>query len=216
MNAEARLSPRHLARDLIVAGMVVLTAPLWALALAHKRLTGRDGVFAACSEILSLVPTILGVFLRRGFYRMTLQACASDCHIGFGTTIAHPEVRIGRGVYIGSRCTLGQVVLEDHVTVGSNVDILSGRHQHHFDTAGEPLQAQGGTYSQIRIGANSWIGNSTVVMADVGAESVVGAGSVVVKPIPAYSVAVGNPAHVKKVREEATQRLDSFQSLDVH
>ena len=62
---------------------------------------------------------------------------------------------------------------------------VSGRHQHHFIRLDEPIQAQGGTFEQVRIGRNSWIGNSTVVMADIGDDCVIGAGSVVVKPIPA-------------------------------
>jgi acetyltransferase-like isoleucine patch superfamily enzyme len=188
------------AREVLVGLMVVLTAPLWIPSRLHRWLTRADGFFAACSEILSLVPTPFGVYLRRGFYRMTLQDCASDCHLGFGTTIAHPEVRIGRGVYIGNRCILGKVVIEDNVAIGSNVDILSGRHQHHFEELAEPILGQGGTFEQIHIGANSWVGNSAVIMADVGDNCVIGAGSVVVKKIPPRSVAVGNPAAVKKER----------------
>jgi acetyltransferase-like isoleucine patch superfamily enzyme len=200
---EARWQSRASLRDLFVLVAVVLTAPLWLAARAQRRLGGGDSVFAGCSEALSLVPGRVGVFLRRGFYRLTLDACATDCHLGFGTTLAHPQVRIGRGVYIGNRCTLGQVDIGDDATIGSNVDILSGRHQHHFDQLGQPIQDQGGVFTQVRIGRNCWIGNSAVIMADAGADSVIGAGSVVVRPIPAGVVAVGNPAVVKKRRAAA-------------
>jgi len=61
-----------------------------------------------------------------------------------------------------------------------------------------PLAQQGGSFSKVHIGRNCWIGNSTVIMADVGEGSVIGAGSVVVKAIPARCVAVGNPAVVIK------------------
>jgi len=188
-------------RDLLVGVAVLLTAPLWGLARLQGRLTGGEGVFATCSELLSLIPGKAGIFLRRGFYRMSLEACASDCHIGFGTILAHPQVRIARGVYIGPRCTLGQVHIAADVTIGSNVDILSGRHQHHFDSPDVPVQHQGGRFEPVRLGRNAWIGNSTVIMADIGATCVIGAGSVVVKPIPAGSVAAGNPAIVKKRRQ---------------
>jgi glycosyltransferase involved in cell wall biosynthesis/acetyltransferase-like isoleucine patch superfamily enzyme len=178
----------------------VLTAPCWVPARLEAVLTGGEQVFGTCSELLSLVPGKVGVYLRRGYYRVCLTSAAADCHIGFGTTIAHPRVRIGRGVYIGSRCMIGQADIEDHVTIGSNVDILSGRHQHHTGDLDRPIQEQGGVFWPVRIGRNSWVGNSAVVMADVGRDCVIGAGSVVVKPIPDRSVAVGNPAAVKKTR----------------
>jgi virginiamycin A acetyltransferase len=193
-------SSRALVRDaLVYAGAIVLT-PLWLPALIARRLGIGDGWFTGCAELLSLAPGRLGVFLRRSFYRVTLDRCATDVHFGFGTVLAHADVEIHGGVYIGLRCTLGKVVLEQDVTIGSNVDILSGRRQHDFDRVDTPIQNQGGRFSQIRIGRNSWLGSSAVVMADVGDECVIGAGSVVVKPIPPRSVAVGNPAAVIKGR----------------
>jgi acetyltransferase-like isoleucine patch superfamily enzyme len=170
------------------------------LARLQGFLTSREGIFATTSELLSLVPGRLGIYLRRGFYRMCLDRCAADCHIGFGTTFAHPQAVIGRGVYIGNRCTLGKVLIEDHVAVGSNVDILSGRHQHHFHRFDQPILAQGGVFRAVKIGHNSWVGNSSVIMADIGEDCIIGAGSVVVRPIPPRTVAAGNPAVPKKHR----------------
>jgi acetyltransferase-like isoleucine patch superfamily enzyme len=177
---------------------VLLTAPLWIGARLEKWLSQRDGFFAGCSELLSLFPGKPGLFLRRGFYWMCLDALATDCHIGFGTTLAHPQVSIGSGVYIGNRCTLGQVTIGPDVTIGSNVDILSGRHQHGFSRPGVPIQAQVRTFQPVTIGRNCWIGNSSVIAADIDMESVIAAGSVVIHTIPARSVAAGNPAVVKK------------------
>jgi acetyltransferase-like isoleucine patch superfamily enzyme len=197
---QARSTARSVVRDLLVGVAALLTAPLWAMARLQGALTGGEGVFAACSELLSLVPGKPGIFLRRGFYGMTLEACASDCHIGFGTILAHPQTRIAKGVYIGPRCTLGMARIEPDVTIGSNVDLLSGRYQHHFDRVDVPVQKQGGRFVPVRIGRNAWIGNSAVIMAEVGTGCVIGAGSVVVRPIPAGAVAAGNPAVVKKRR----------------
>jgi acetyltransferase-like isoleucine patch superfamily enzyme len=191
---------RSLRRGLVTGGAALATSPLWGPALLQAGLTGGEGVFKTCADFLSLVPGKLGVVLRRGFYRMTLEACAGDCHIGFGTTLTHRQLRIAQGVYIGNRCTIGQAVIEADVTIGSNVDVLSGRHQHHFDRPDVPLREQGGRFERVRIGRNSWVGNSAVVMAEVGAACVIGAGSVVVRPIPDGAVAVGNPAVVKKRR----------------
>ncbi|NNE42692.1 MAG: acyltransferase, partial [Gemmatimonadetes bacterium] len=49
-------------------------------------------------------------------------------------------------------------------------------------------------FERVTIGADTWIGNRTVVMASVGEQCVIGAGSVVNKPLEPRSVAVGSPA----------------------
>lgn len=194
---------RSALRNLGVLLAVAITSPLWLLCRLEAATTRGEGVFTAMSELASLFPGRLGVYLRRGFYRMCLTAFAVDCHMGFGTTVAHREVRIGRGVYIGSRCTLGKVIVEDDVAIGSNVDVLSGRHQHNFAKADRPILSQGGAFHPVVIGRNSWIGNSSVIMAHIGDNCIIGAGSVVVRPIPRFAVAAGNPATVKRQRVPA-------------
>src|SRR5207249_8831370 len=68
------------------------------------------------------------------------------------TTLFRSEIH--GGVYIGSRCTIGSAILERDVTIGSNVDVLSGRRQHGFARAGVPVQNQAGRYERVRIGRN--------------------------------------------------------------
>jgi acetyltransferase-like isoleucine patch superfamily enzyme len=205
---------KNFLRESLVLVAAILTAPCWLLVRAERVLAIGEQAFAACSELLSLFPGLPGMFLRRGFYRMTLDACASDCHIGFGTTFAHPQARIGRGVYVGNRCMFGRVAVGDHATIGSNVDVLSGRRQHAFERLDAPIQAQGGQFETVHLGRNSWIGNSSVVMADIGDDCVIGAGSVVVKPIPARSVAVGNPATVKRSRDTVQPMIDEESAIE--
>lgn len=190
-------------RDAIVLAGVILLAPLWLAPWLERHLSRGDGWFAGFSELVSLVPGKPGVFVRRAFYRMTLDSCATDCHVGFGTTFAHPRVNIGKRVYIGNRCTVGLADIGDDATVGSNVEILSGRRQHHFDDEQTPIQRQGGEFRRVQLGRDCWVGNSAVVMADVGAGAVVGAAAVVVRPVPANAVVVGNPAAVKRFRGAA-------------
>src|SRR5829696_7066988 len=76
---------RDLLREGIVYLMMILTAPLWLAAKIEAKLWGGDDLFASCSQFLSLFPGKLGIFLRRAYYRCTLEQCASDCAIGFGT-----------------------------------------------------------------------------------------------------------------------------------
>jgi len=193
---------RSAARNTLLALTIVAITPLWGLVLVENYLTNSEAVFNTFAQALSLIPGICGVFVRRGFYFMCLDSCARDVHVDFLSRFAHRRVSIGSGVYIGSNCLLGCVRIARDVTIGSNVDILSGRHQHGVASLCAPIQSQPGTFLQIDIGRNSWIGNSSVIMADVGAESIIGAGSVVVRPIPTAVIAFGNPCQPKRNREE--------------
>lgn len=194
------MNVRHGLRNALVLVAVALTAPLWIPVRFFARLDPKDNLLLACSQFLSLFPGLVGIFLRRGFYFMSLESFSPDCTIEFGTWLSHRHLRIGRSVYVGGRCILGMCEIGDYALIGSNVDILTGRHQHRFDDASKPICEQGGEYQPIRIGCNTWIGNSSVVMADVGDGAIIGAGSVVVKPIPPACIAVGNPCAVKKSR----------------
>ena len=196
---------RGLVRDAITALMIGVTSPCWILAWLERRVSASDELFTAFSQLLSLIPGKSGVFVRRGYYAMTLDVFAWDAHLGFGTILAHRTVEIHRGVYIGARCMLGSVRIERDVTMGSNVDVLSGRHQHGFLELGKPIQTQQGQFIQTTIARNCWIGNSAVIMADIGHDSVIGAGSVVVRPIPACVVAVGNPCATIRSRVQAEE-----------
>jgi acetyltransferase-like isoleucine patch superfamily enzyme len=131
---------------------------------------------------------------------MTLDSFAADCAVEFGTWVAHRQVTIGRNVYIGGRCTLAACQIGEHTMLGSNVDLIAGRHTHGFDDLSRPIAQQEERIEPISIGRNCWIGNSAVVMADVGDDTIIGAGSVVVKPIPAGVVAAGNPCVVIRRR----------------
>ena len=84
--------------------------------------------------------------------------------------------------------------------MGSNVDVISGKKQHSFDRLDIPMREQGGEFEKIVIGEDSWLGNSSVVMANVGMKSIIAAGSVVIKDVEPYSIVGGNPAKVLKSR----------------
>jgi acetyltransferase-like isoleucine patch superfamily enzyme len=160
----------------------------------------RDKAFHGSSQALSRWPGVGGEYVRREFYRLTLDACSEDCCISFGTILSKRGARIGRGVYIGTGCTLGLVTIEDDVLIASNVDVLSGSKQHHIDDLDTPVREQGGTFERVTIGEDTWIGNRAIVMADVGRQCVVGAGSVVSKPLRDRSLAVGSPARAVGIR----------------
>lgn len=185
--------------DLLAA---VIVAPAYVWYAAGAALVGRDRSFPGLSQFWALVPGTTGVFLRRAIYRWTLAECGADCHMGFGTVISHPTARIRARTYVGAYCVLGDVTLEEDVLLGSHVAIINGNRQHGIKRLDIPIREQPGEYRRVTIGRDSWIGDRSVVMADVGEQSVVGAGSVVTKPIPPRSIAVGNPARVIRRRGE--------------
>jgi maltose O-acetyltransferase len=114
--------------------------------------------------------------------------------IGFGTIFATAKVEIGAHVYIGAYCSIGHVRLFDDTLVGSNVTLLSGRHQHGTLRLDVPMRLQPGRYEHIEVGPDAWIGNAAIVSESIGPQSIVAAGAVVVAPVEARTIVGGNPA----------------------
>jgi len=161
---------------------------------------GAERGFPGWSQAFALVPGLAGIYLRRGFYRATLLRCGADAQISFGTVFSNSTAEIGRGVYVGVYGCLGGVTLEDDVLIASHVSITNGAAQHGIDRLDIPIRDQPGIRPRVTIGEGSWVGERTVVMADIGKHCVIGAGSVVTKPIPDFAIAVGVPARVVRFR----------------
>jgi acetyltransferase-like isoleucine patch superfamily enzyme len=182
----------------IVANLLaaVVAAPLAIAYFAVAAAVGTNRVFPGMSQFVSLGPGVAGAYVRRAFYRMVLPECGSDSFIGFGTILSHSTACIGRGVYVGSYCILGDVTLEDDVLLGSHVSIINGNRQHGIDRSDMPVRDQPGTYPRVTIGRDTWIGDRAVVMFDVGRHAVAGAGSVVTTAVEDFAIVAGNPARV--------------------
>jgi virginiamycin A acetyltransferase len=181
---------------------LMLVFPLVVLYWTFKAILGADKVFQGWSQAVSLWPGLIGVYLRRAFYRCVLGECGPGSWIGFGTIISHPTARIGTKTYVGPFCSLGDVTLEEDVLLGSHVSIMNGSSQHGTDRLDIPIREQPGSWPHITIGRNTWIGDRAIIMADVGKNCVIGAGSLVSKPIPDFAVAVGVPAKVVRFRTD--------------
>jgi acetyltransferase-like isoleucine patch superfamily enzyme len=164
---------------------------------------GPHKAFPGWSQAFSLVPGLTGVFLRRAFYRLVFPRCGRGCCISFGTLFSHPTAEIGRSVYVGPFCSLGDVTLEDDVLLGSHVSVMNGKGQHGIERLDVPIREQPGVFPRVTIGEDSWVGDRALVLADVGKHCVIGAGAVVTSPIPDYAIAVGVPARVVRWRNTA-------------
>jgi len=161
---------------------------------------GRDRALEGSSQALSLIPGVCGQYIRRAFYALVLAHCDRSATIEFGVLFSKAGARVDEGVYVGPRCHLGLVHLERDVLLGPAVQVPSGPATHGTSDPGRTIRDQAGVRTLIRIGAGSWIGAGSIVMADVGPASVVGAGSVVTRAVPPRVLAAGVPAVVKKPR----------------
>ena len=171
-----------------------LAFPLYLLCLLFSRLGSSDGVFTSFSQGLSLIPGKLGVYLRAAFYRLACPATSDEISVVFLTILSHRDTTIGRGVYIGPQSNIGKCTIGENTLIGSGVHILSGSRQHEFKDLRKPIQDQGGVFEKIRIGADCWLGNTSLVMADLDDHSILAAGSVLTKPSARGDILVGNPA----------------------
>jgi acetyltransferase-like isoleucine patch superfamily enzyme len=180
----------------------LLVLPVLLLYLLGQRALGAERGFPGWSQAFSLIPGLTGAYLRRAFYRLVLPRCGADSWIGFGVILSHPTAEIGRLVYVGPYCCLGDVTLEDEVLLGSHVSVANGAAQHGTERLDVPIREQPGKWPRVTVGRDSWIGDRAVVLADVGRHCVIGAGSVVTKPVPDHAVAVGVPARVVRFRNE--------------
>lgn len=192
---------RALLKTVASAVAWVFTAPLAYPIRWMTPFDRYDHWFRFGSQVVSIIPGTIGVYMRRQYYRVVLDGTLEDLVVEFGTIFARRGTQIGSNVYIGAYCTIGLSTIEDDVLIGSSVDIVSGKRVHYFDRVDVPIRLQGGELEQITIGRNSWLGNKVVVMAPVGTGCVVGAGSIVTSPCEAESIYAGNPA--RRIRSRA-------------
>ena len=189
------------AKTLARAVCLILVLPRVVLYQCARVVVGTRAAFQGASQAVSRRPGTCGNYLRQAFYVLTARRCAWDVCISFGTVFSDPRSRIDRGVYVGAYCCLGWVELGEGVLLASGVHVPSGAAQHSFDDPNTPVKDQAGQLQCVHIGPDTWIGERSVVMADVGRGCVIGAGAVVTKPVEDYCVAVGNPARVIRRRE---------------
>jgi acetyltransferase-like isoleucine patch superfamily enzyme len=173
----------------------VLVAPSAGMCLLEAR-RGRsyEAMFCFWAQVFAVVPGLPGVFLRRAFYRLTLDACATSFFVGFGALFSHRCAIVEEDVYIGPYAVVGSARLRRGALLGTRASILSGAALHQLDAEGRWSPANLEQLQQVDIGEHAWIGEASLVMADVGRSSLVAAGSVVSSRVPPGVVVAGNPA----------------------
>jgi virginiamycin A acetyltransferase len=192
---------RHLIKLMInkLSQLIVLPFVMtcWLESLLSKQV---EVIFVFWTNIFAFLPGLPGVFLRRGFYSLTLQRCSLDSHIGFGTLFSHRNSIIEDNVYIGNYCSIGSAHIGENSLIGSRSSLLSGSSQHiHNDETGTWGAFTTNNIKQIRIGKNVWLGEAAIVMANIGDGCQIAAGTVISSDTKDYVMLAGNPARFIKM-----------------
>lgn len=166
-----------------------------------------EAAFTFWSQLYALVPGSPGVFVRRAFYRQTLDRCTGTFYIGFGAIFSHRETVVEEAVYIGPYAIVGSARLRCGCLIGSRAGIISGSALHELDANGRRAPTDRRRLRQIEIGEGAWIGEGSLVMADVGRSATVAAGAVVSSPVMPGVVVAGNPSRF--VRHVAPRPLET-------
>lgn len=110
-----------------------------------------------------------------------------------------------RALVIGDRCVIGMrsgIVAHESIEIGDDVwfgqEVYVTDANHGYADPATPIGRQLGAHDPVRIGAGSWIGHGSVVLAGctIGRNVVVAAGSVVRGDFPDHAVIGGVPARI--------------------
>ena len=132
-------------KRLVYLLFAVLVVPIWLLYMLQAAIFGRKRSFYDYSQLMSLIPGIVGNYFRFAFYRLTIASLGDDSCICFGATLADPKISIGRGVYIGPYCNLGLCTIGDDVLLATEVHIISGFSQHGHSDLSVPINRMSGS-----------------------------------------------------------------------
>lgn len=197
----SRWQPREWLKTAARWAATVVILPYFVLYWIKAMFFGRDRALEDATEALARWPGVVGRYLRRAFLARVIRRCHPTASIGFGTLFSKIGACVDANVYIGPRCHVGLVHIEQGALLAAGVHVTSGGLTHGIADVTIPIRDQEGQATLVRIGAGAWIGSAAVVMADVGRDTVVGAGAVVTKPLPDGVVAVGVPARVVRRRD---------------
>lgn len=102
-------------------------------------------------------------------------------------------VTIGDGCFFNNHSSINalkKVNIGNYCIFGENVHIYD--HNHKYSNKNQPINDQGFTYGEVKIGHNCWIGSNVTILKGVtiGENSVIGAGCVIYKDIPPNSIVI--------------------------
>ena len=154
--------------------------------------------------LLGWIPGMTGFVLRHCILKFLAKSVGGFSWIQPRVTLVHTS-RLSVGNYFGVNSgtyinAIGGITMGNHVLIGSNVTISSGRHP--IEGTHPPVFARETIPLSITIEDDVWIGAGAVIMPGVRLRrgTVVGANAVVTKDTNEYAVVVGAPARTIKTR----------------
>jgi acetyltransferase-like isoleucine patch superfamily enzyme len=141
----------------------------------------------------------------------------NDVTIGRNTGIIckNGDISIGNNVGIGANITI-HAVDGNRIEIGDNVIIAPytyiGATMYHTDRIDIPITLQGPRpLGGVRVEENAWLGANVIIFdgITIGRDAIVGAGAVVTHDVPPFAIALGVPAKVVRMRNEAEQHIST-------
>ncbi len=188
------IPPRPVHKRAFDAITALLAAPSTLSYRARCRLVGRERAYLELSERAAGWPGIRGERKRAALHRRLGTELGEHAVLRYGCVLERPPLSIGRMTMLGHHTHVQHASIGADCLVSDHVLVMDGRRQHDFARLDVPVNEQGGTVEQVRIGDDCLIGGGATILADVGNHCVVGAGSVVLEPVPDYAIVAGNPA----------------------
>ena len=146
--------------------------------------------------------------LRSGIYSWHFRARGMNVSDRVMIVAAHRSaaagIKFGSGVELGADTYLdysGNMLVGDNVAISEGARIFTHNHairEGYSNWHNNPVE-----FSSLEIGADAWIGASSIVLPQVGRigrGAVIGAGAVLTKDVQDYEVYAGNPARCLFVR----------------
>ncbi|MCP4580787.1 MAG: hypothetical protein GY839_04170 [candidate division Zixibacteria bacterium] len=180
----------------------ILTLPLIIPTWIEAALLGKysERIYGFCKELLAVIPTFIGAYLRLAYYKSVCTRIDFDISMLTGSMIAHRDTIIRKGTIIGTYTIIGYADIGENTICGARISVLSGKYQHgRPDERGGEEEAKE-EYTRIFIGANSWIGEGSIILANIGTKCTIGAGSVLMKEAPDNTTFMGNPARKVNIK----------------
>ena len=135
--------------------------------------------------------------------KLILDKCGKGVNIERGAVFSG-KVQLGDNSGIGINASIhGTCYIGNDVMMGPDCIIYTRNHKTSDVTM--PMNKQGFEAEKpVYIGDDVWIGGRVIILPGVrvGSHSIIGAGAVVTKDVPEWSVVAGNPAVVKKIRNQ--------------